>query len=222
MRLLLVEDEPALSHSLKQTLAAAGYAIDQAFDGVEGEYLGLEEPYDGIILDLGLPKRNGLEVLQNWRAAGITVPVLILTARDSWQERVEGLEAGADDYLGKPFHQEELIARVRAMSRRGLQSAPGVLQCGKLRLDEQRQQCFVDDQVMELTGVEFKLLRYFMINDGKVLSKTKLTEHIYDYDDEKDSNVIEVYIRKLRKKLGASAIATLRGQGYRLNSADIQ
>ena len=168
-----------------------------------------------VILDLGLPGRPGLEVLRNWRAASIQVPVIILTARDEWQQKVDGFKAGADDYVPKPFHIEELVARLRAIIRRSVtQETADLTVCG-LTLDEERQACTREDgKMIDLTGTEFRLLRYFMLNPGKILSKTRLTEHVYEYDDEKDSNVIEVYVTRLRNKLGKELIRTRRGQGY--------
>lgn len=219
MRLLLVEDDTSLAEKLRQSLTRAGYVVDTAADGVEGEFLGREEPYDLIILDLGLPKRPGLEVLRMWRAAEVATPVIILTARDSWQEKVEGFQAGADDYLAKPFHTEELLARLGALLRRASGRADATLTIAGLQLDEERQ-VVLDSQGGEhtLTGTEFRLLRYFMLHPGKILSKSRLAEHVYEYDDERDSNVIEVYINRLRSKLGKEYIETLRGQGYRFRT----
>ena len=214
MRLLLVEDETELAESLKAKLVDAGYVVDLAHDGIEGEYLGREFEYDTIILDLGLPERSGLEVLKNWREAKITTPVLILTARDSWQDKVTGLQAGGDDYLAKPFHSEELLARVQALIRRRYQPAGGRLQGGEWVLDEETQTVSNGEQSFQLTGTEYRLLRYFMLNPGKVLSKTRLTEHVYEMDADRDSNVIEVYVRRLRERLGKAIIRTQRGQGY--------
>ena len=215
MRLLLVEDDPELASGLTARLAAAGFAVDHAGNGIDGEFMGRETAYDAIVLDLGLPGRPGLEVLANWRAAGIATPVLILTARDSWHERVDGLRAGADDYLGKPFHAEELLARLQALIRRSSGQAGAQLNVGGLRLDEERQLALLDDgREIALTGTEFRLLRYFMLHPGSVLSKTRLTEHVYDQDFDRDSNLIEVYVRRLREKLGAERIETRRGQGY--------
>lgn len=216
MRLLLVEDDKALSHSLKQELEKTGFAVDVADNGVDGEFLGETEPYDLVILDLGLPQKGGLEVLGHWRAAGNRVPVLILTARDSWHEKVDGFKAGADDYLAKPFHSEELIARINAILHRSMNQPAGkVLEVGGLKLDEERQAVTREDGTRyALTGTEFRLLRYFLLHPGRILSKTTLTEHVYDYDSDKDSNVIEVYVKRLRQKLGAERIETRRGQGY--------
>jgi len=215
VRVLIVEDDEALALSLRKDLRTAGFAVDVANNGIDGQYMGEVEPYDAIILDLGLPKRPGLEVLKIWRSKGVKTPVLLLTARDAWHEKVEGFKTGADDYLGKPFHVEELIARLNAIIRRSAGVSANELSIGGLMLDEDKQS--VQDakgQVFELTGTEFRLLRYFMHNPGKVLSKGRLTEHVYDYDSEKDSNVIEVYIKRLRQKLGQDIIETRRGQGY--------
>ena len=215
MRLLLVEDDQELVSSLQKPLKDAGYAVDIAADGIEGEYLGNENIYDIVILDLGLPKRNGLEVLKNWRAAGNKLPVIILTARDTWQERVDGFKTGADDYLGKPFHVEELLARITALLHRSAQSAGKTLQHDKLSLDEEKQTVTTEDgKVHQLTGTEFRLLRYLLLNTGQILSKSRLTDHVYNQDSDKDSNVIEAYIKRLRKILGKERIETRRGQGY--------
>jgi len=215
MRLLLIEDDEALAAGLKQDLSRAGFAVDMAHDGIDGEFMGNEVDYDAVILDLGLPKKPGLDVLSDWRKQKNTVPVIVLTARDAWNERVDGLRAGADDYLGKPFHVEELLARIDAMIRRRGGRADDSLEIAGLVLDEERQQ--VTDATgacHALTGTEFRLLRYFMNHPGKVLSKSKLTEHVYEDDADRDSNVIEVYVRRLRDKLGSECIRTRRGQGY--------
>jgi two-component system OmpR family response regulator len=215
MRLLLVEDDETLAAGLKEDLSRAGFAVDVAHDGVDGEFMGNEVDYDVVVLDLGLPKKPGLEVLASWRKQKNTVPVIILTARDTWNERVDGLRAGADDYLGKPFHVEELLARIDAMMRRRDGRADASLEVAGLILDEERQQ--VTDAAGEsiaLTGTEFRLLRYFMNHPGKVLSKRRLTEHVYEDEVDHDSNVIEVYVRRLREKLGSDLIRTQRGQGY--------
>lgn len=215
MRLLLIEDDSALVASLIKPLKAAGYAVDVAKNGVDGEYLGSENIYDIAILDLGLPKRNGLEVLRNWRKAENKLPVIILTARDSWQERVDGFKVGADDYIGKPFHIEELLARLTALLHRSKQASGGALNVSGLTLDEERQEVTTEDgKTHALTGTEYRLLRYFLLNPGNVLSKSRLTEHIYNFDSDKDSNVIEAYIKRLRKLLGKDRIETRRGQGY--------
>lgn len=218
MRLLLVEDDERLSASLRQNLVRAGFAVDIADNGVDGEHLAFQEAYDVIVLDLGLPGRSGLAVLRNLRQGLRAVPVIILTARDAWHERVDGFKAGADDYVGKPFHVEELIARIHAVVRRHRGQSVGQLQVAGLTLEEDTQMATTSDgRQVELTGTEFRLLRYFMLNPGKVLSKNTLTEHVYDYDSEKDSNVIEVYIKRLRQKFGRELIATRRGQGYVFN-----
>ena len=215
MRLLLIEDDKDLVKLIKKDLEKAGYAIDVAYDGVEGEYLGNEGIYSLAILDLGLPLRNGLEVLKNWRSGANTLPVLILTARDAWHEKVDGFKAGADDYLAKPFHIEELLARINALIHRTNQQPGGPLKVGGLELDESRQQAILEDgTVVELTGIEFRLLRFFLLNPGRILSKSALTEQIYDFDSDKDSNVIEVYVNHLRRKLGKERFETRRGQGY--------
>ncbi len=215
MRLLLVEDDAVLGPRLRQDLRHAGYAVDLVDNGIDGQFQGETEAYDAVILDLGLPGRPGLEVLQNWRSAGSRLPVIILTARDAWHERVDGLKAGADDYLGKPFHQEELLARLDALLRRAQERAEPQLSVAGLTLDEERQCVRLGDgESVELTGTEFRLLRYMMINPGKLLSKTRLTEHVYEGDADRDSNVIEAYIKRLRQKIGKQLIETRRGQGY--------
>jgi len=215
MRLLLAEDDHDLVAMLKKDLEIAGYAVDLADNGVDAEYLGNEMIYDVAVLDLGLPQRNGIDVLRNWRTAGNHLPVIVLTARNAWHERVDGFKAGADDYLGKPFHVEELLARITALLHRSSQQPGGQLQAAGLSLDEEQQTVTTEDgQTHKLTGVEFRLLRYFLLNAGHVLSKSRLTEHVYDFDSEKDSNVIEVYVRRLRQLIGNDRIETRRGQGY--------
>ncbi len=215
MRLLLVEDDADLVGSLKPALQAAGFAVDVASDGVDAEFLGNEQLHDIVVLDLGLPARNGLEVLKNWRQAGNSVPVIILTARDAWHERIDGFKAGADDYVGKPFHVEELVARINAVLHRFNRQAGGMLEACGLVLDEERQALRTrDGNETQLTGTEFRLLRYMMLHPNRVLSKTRLSDHIYEYDDDRDSNVIEVYIKRLRDLLGKDSIETRRGQGY--------
>ncbi|VAW70303.1 Two-component transcriptional response regulator, LuxR family [hydrothermal vent metagenome] len=215
MRLLLAEDDNELVATLKNDLQAAGYAVDIADNGIDAEYLGNEMIYDVAVLDLGLPQRNGIEVLKNWRAANNHLPVIVLTARNAWHERVDGFKAGADDYLGKPFHVQELLARITALLHRSSQKPGGTLTVAGLSLDEEKQTVTTDDkQPHKLTGIEFRLLRYFLLNPDRILSKSKLTEHIYDLDSDKDSNVIEVYVRHLRQILGKDKIETRRGQGY--------
>ncbi len=216
MRLLLVEDDATLSDRLRLDLEKTGFAVDVAADGVDAEFMGDSEPYDVAVLDLGLPGRPGLEVLRHWRAVGNPLPVLILTARDAWHEKVDGFKAGADDYLSKPFHPAELIARLQALLRRGVARPHGLLQVAGLELDEETQtvRTVATGESADLTGTEFRLLRYFMLHPGRVLSKSRLAEHVYDFDTERDSNVLEVYINRLRRKLGRDLIATRRGQGY--------
>lgn len=215
MRLLLAEDDKDLVTTLKKDLIAAGYAVDVVDNGVDAEYMGSEMIYDIAVLDLGLPQRNGLEVLKNWRNNNNPLPVIVLTARNAWHERVDGFKAGADDYLGKPFHVEELLARITALLHRSSQQPGGSLIVAGLTLDEEMQTVTTEDnQVHKLTGLEYRLLRYFLLNTERLLSKSRLTEHIYDFDSEKDSNVIEVYVRHLRQILGKDRIETRRGQGY--------
>ena len=228
MRLLLVEDDKVLLTSLKKSLEVAGYAVDNADNGIDGEYLGNEGIYDLIILDLGLPKRNGLEVLSNWRNNNNVTPVIILTARDAWHERVDGFKAGADDYLGKPFHIEELLARLSALLNRTQKIPIDKIQQADLILDEDRQTVTTtntlthEQTIHSLTATEYRLLRYMILNPDKLLTKTRLTEHIYDFDSDKDSNVIEVYIRRLRQHLGKKRIETRRNQGYIFKSQAIE
>ena len=215
MRILLVEDDPALGPQLRSTLQYAGYAVDISVDGIDAEGLGDIEPYDLILLDLGLPKRPGLSVLTNWRSRGNKVPVIILTARGSWQEKVEGFKAGADDYIGKPFQTEELLARIGAVLKRSQGAPVGPLAVEGVVLDEATQSLIDHNgERHELTGTEYRLLRYFMLNPGQVLSKSRLAEHVYDDDSDKDSNVMEVYVNRLRQKIGTEMIKTRRGQGY--------
>ena len=217
MRLLLVEDDAQLVASLKPELKKAGYAVECSDNGVDAEFLATEEAFDGIILDLGLPQKSGLEVLKSWRQSKLDTPVLILTARDSWQERVDGLKAGADDYVGKPFHFEELLARLEAILRRRFGQADNALVYHQLALDVDRQ-LVVDGEgkITQLTAIEFRLLRYLMTHPGKILSKSTLSEHIYEEEQLRDSNVIEVYINRLRHYFGKDFIKTYRGQGYKL------
>lgn len=215
MRLLIVEDDAELVNYLKAELERAGFAVDAVDNGIDGEFMGSEENYDVIVLDLGLPGKSGLEVLRNWRNDSNGVPVIVLTGRDAWHERVDGFKAGADDYLGKPFHVEELLARVHALIRRSQSHTQGPLRVAGLELDEDTQTVTTaNGKRYALTGTEFRLLRYFMLHPGKLLSKSQLTEHVYDFDSDKDSNVLEVYVNRLRRKLGRSLIETRRGQGY--------
>ena len=216
MRILLVEDDPDLSRQLKQALGDAGYAVDHAADGEEAHYLGDAEPYDAIVLDLGLPKMDGATVLERWRRDNISTPVLILTARGAWSDKVAGFDAGADDYLTKPFHTEELLARLRALLRRSAGHASPNLECGALRLDPRAARASIDGEPLRLTSLEYRLLHYLMMHQGRVISRTELVEHLYDQDFDRDSNTIEVFIGRLRKKIGPDRIETARGLGYRL------
>ncbi|PCI38605.1 MAG: DNA-binding response regulator [Rhodospirillaceae bacterium] len=217
MRVLVVEDEPDLRRQINRALSEAGYSVDEAPDGEEGEFLGDTEPYDAVVLDLGLPKVDGITVLNHWRAAGRDMPVLILTARDSWNEKVAGFDAGADDYLTKPFHMEELLARIRALIRRSAGHATPILECGPVNLDTRTGKVTMDGATISLTAHEFKVLTYFMHHQGRVVSQTELIEHIYDQDFDRDSNTIEVFIARLRKKLTPELIKTHRGRGYSMN-----
>lgn len=217
MRVLVVEDEPNLLRQLKAALEGAGYAVDTASDGEDGHFLGGTENYDAVVLDLGLPEIDGLTVLDRWRKDGKTMPVLVLTARDSWSDKVAGLDAGADDYLAKPFQTEELIARLRALIRRAAGQATSELTAGGVRLDSRSGRVTLDGDPVKLTAQEFKLLSYLMHHKGKVVSRTELIEHIYDQDFDRDSNTIEVFITRIRKKLGPDLISTTRGLGYSLN-----
>jgi two-component system, OmpR family, response regulator len=217
MRLLLVEDDEPLRIRLAGQLEAAGFAVDQADNGVDAEYLGDEIDYDAVVLDLGLPRRDGLSVLASWRARGRRLPVLVLTARDAWFEKVEGFKAGADDYLAKPFHIEELVARLRALVRRGGGQEGALLAWGGLALDEDCRSVVVDGgPPVDLSRIEYRLLRIFLGRPGRVLSKELIAEHLYDDSTEHDSNVIEAHVRRLRRKIGADRVETVRGQGYRL------
>ena len=217
MRVLIVEDEPNLARQLRNTLEGVGYAVDVANDGEDGHYLGSTENYDAVVLDLGLPEVDGLTVLDRWRKEGKTTPVLVLTARDSWSDKVAGLDAGADDYLAKPFQTEELIARLRALIRRASGNASSELTAGPVRLDTRSGRVTLNGEPVRLTAQEYKLLSYLMHHKGKVVSRTELIEHIYDQDFDRDSNTIEVFITRIRKKLGADLINTIRGLGYSLD-----
>ncbi|MEE8306950.1 MAG: response regulator transcription factor [Gammaproteobacteria bacterium] len=216
MRILVVEDDPDLRRQLVDTLRADSYAVDQAADGEEAEYLGEVEPYDAIVLDLGLPIKDGVSVLKQWRSNGLNVPVLILTARDQWSEKVAGFDAGADDYLTKPFQMEELQARIKALIRRAAGHASPIIECGPVRVDTGAATVSVNDQAVTLTGHEYKLLSYLIHHANTIVSRTELTEHIYDQDFDRDSNTIEVFVGRLRKKLGVDVIKTVRGLGYRM------
>jgi two-component system OmpR family response regulator len=216
MRILIVEDEPNLGKQLRNALEGTGYAVDLATDGEEGHYLGANEQYDAIILDLGLPEVDGLTVLDRWRKEGRTTPVLVLTARDSWSDKVAGLDAGADDYVAKPFQTEELIARLRALIRRASGNASAELIAGDIRLDTRSGKVTKAGEPIKLTAQEYKLLSYLLHHKGKVVSRTELIEHIYDQDFDRDSNTIEVFVTRIRKKLGSDVITTIRGLGYSL------
>jgi two-component system OmpR family response regulator len=217
MRVLVIEDEPNLQRQLRAALEQAGYAVDTAGDGEDGHFLGSTESYDAVVLDLGLPELDGLTVLDRWRQEGHSMPVLVLTARDRWSDKVAGLDAGADDYLAKPFQTEELVARLRALIRRAAGQASSELVAGNVRLDARSGRVTLDDEPVKMTAQEFKLLSYLMHHKGKVVSRTELIEHIYDQDFDRDSNTIEVFITRIRKKLGAELISTTRGLGYSLN-----
>ncbi|MEJ0094776.1 MAG: response regulator transcription factor [Methylocella sp.] len=216
MRLLVVEDDRDLNRQIVAALSEAAYVVDRAYDGEEGWFLGDTEPYDAVVLDLGLPKKDGLSVLSAWRKAGRTMPVLILTARDRWGDKVEGFDAGADDYVGKPFHMEEILARIRALLRRAAGHASSEFSCGPVRLDARTGRVFVEETSVKLTSHEYRLLSYLMHHAGRVVSRAEIVEHLYDQDFDRDSNTIEVFVGRLRKKLGVDVIQTIRGLGYLL------
>ncbi|MGE5546032.1 MAG: response regulator transcription factor [Solirubrobacterales bacterium] len=222
MRVLVVEDEPQLALRLEKVLEGAGYAVDVAYDGEEAWFMGDTEPFDAVVLDLGLPKLDGISVLQRWREAGRSMPVLILTARTRWSEKVAGFNAGADDYLTKPFELEEVVYRVRALIRRAAGHASPEIACGPMRLDTTTARVTVDGMPITLTAQEFRILSYLAHHQGKVVSRTELAEHVYDRNFDSDSNVIDVLVGRIRRKLGQPLIQTLRGQGYRLSAdADV-
>lgn len=216
MRLLVVEDDPDLCRQLSDALQDAGYVVDTANDGEEGHFLGDTEPYDGVILDLGLPEMDGVTVLERWRRAGRNMPVLILTARDRWSDKVAGFDAGADDYVTKPFYTEEVLARVRALLRRAAGHAKSEIELGDLRIDTRSARVTLKGEPVKLTSLEYRLLAYLMHHQDKVVSRTELVEHLYDQDFDRDSNTIEVFVGRLRRKLGKDVIETVRGLGYRL------
>lgn len=216
MKILVVEDDLQVARQIETSLKSAGYVVEVVHDGEEGLYLGNNESFDAAILDLGLPKMDGIKVLQQWRANDRNMPVMILTARDTWREKVNGLRAGADDYLAKPFEVEEVIARIEALIRRATGHSTPVLSCGPVKLDTTANRVTLDDESVELTALELGMLSYLMHHKGEVISKTELTEHIYEQDFDRDSNVIEVLVNRLRKKLGNSLIKTHRGLGYQL------
>ncbi|MEP9379747.1 response regulator transcription factor [Aquabacter sp. CN5-332] len=222
MRLLVIEDDPDLNRQLVAALGDAGYAVDSAFDGDEGLYLGDTEPYDAVILDIGLPKLDGISVLENWRRANRTMPVLILTARDRWSDKVQGFDAGADDYVAKPFHMEEVLARLRALLRRATGHASSELNCGPVRLDTRSGRVSVNGAPVKLTSHEYRLLAYLMHHAGRVVSRAELVEHLYDQDFDRDSNTIEVFVGRLRKKIECDVIQTVRGLGYLLAPPEAQ
>lgn len=214
MRLLVVEDDGDLNRQIVAALVETGYAVDSAFDGEEGWFLGDTESYDAVVLDLGLPKKDGIAVLNDWRRSGRGMPVLILTARDRWHEKVKGFDAGADDYVAKPFHMEELLARLRALMRRAAGHATDELLCGPVCLDTRASRVSVAGKPIKLTSHEYRLLAYLMLHAGRVVSRSELVEHLYDQDFDRDSNTIEVFVGRLRKKLGIDIIQTMRGLGY--------
>lgn len=216
MRLLLVEDDKDLNRQIKAALIDNGYVVDSAQDGEEGHFLGSTEAYDAVILDLGLPLMDGISVLENWRREQHKMPVLILTARDRWNDKVAGFDAGADDYVAKPFHMEELLARLRALIRRAAGHASSEITCGPILLDTKTSRIFVNDAQVKLTSLEFRLLSYMLHQQGRVISRTELVEHLYDQDFDRDSNTIEVFVGRIRKKLGANMLKTVRGLGYQL------
>jgi two-component system OmpR family response regulator len=216
LRVLVVEDEALLSRQLANALGQAGYAVDCAADGERADFLGRTEHYDAVVLDLGLPKVDGLTVLRRWREAGLAVPVLVLTARASWHEKVQGIDGGADDYVAKPFRMEEVLARLRALIRRATGHAQPQLQCGPVALDPRLATVTVDGVPVKLTSHEFRVLSYLMHHQGRVVSQSELTEHIYSQNFDRESNTVEVFIARLRRKLGATFIETVRGLGYRI------
>jgi two-component system OmpR family response regulator len=214
LRLLVVEDDKDLNRQIVRALEQSGYAVDRAFDGEEGYHLGETEPYDAVVLDIGLPKKDGVTILEEWRAAGRDMPVLILTARDRWSDKVQGFDAGADDYVAKPFHMEEVLARIRALLRRATGHATNEIVCGAVRLDTKAGRVVVDGAPVKLTSHEYRLLAYLMHHSGRVVSRSEIIEHLYDQDFDRDSNTVEVFVGRLRKKLGVDLIQTVRGLGY--------
>jgi two-component system OmpR family response regulator len=216
MRILIVEDDADLNRQLVQAFKEAGYVVDSARDGEEGHHLGDTEPYDVVVLDIGLPHLDGISVLEKWRRDGRTMPVLILTARDRWSDKVQGIDAGADDYVAKPFHVEEVLARVRALVRRAAGHASNEIECGPVRLDTKSGRVTVDGNPVKLTSHEYRVLEYLMHHRDRVVSRTELIEHLYDQDFDRDSNTIEVFVGRLRKKMPADVIETVRGLGYRM------
>ncbi len=219
MRILIAEDEQILCEQIRRALVADGQAVDVVHDGEEAAFLGANEPYDVIILDIGLPKQDGLSVLKGWRAQNVETPVLILTARDGWADRVDGLDAGADDYLPKPFHMPELSARVRALLRRKAGVSNPIFKRGGVEFDSRSGRVILDGFPVDLTAQEIAVLSYLFHNSGRLVSRTELSEHIYDYEGDRDSNTIAVFVTRLRKKLGAQLIQTVRGRGYMIDTA---
>ena len=217
MRILVVEDEPTLSKQIVHSLKNVGYAVDAALDGEEGYFLGDTEPYDVIVLDLGLPKIDGFTILDRWRRSGNKTPVLILTARDRWQDKIKGFDIGADDFVTKPFSMEEVIARVRALIRRSKGLAKSIIEFGPISLDTSRSKVMVNGRKIILTLREYKIFSYLIYNQGKVVSRTELTEHTYDKNFDRDSNVIDAFIKKIRNKIRIDCITTVRGMGYRFD-----
>ena len=220
MRILVVEDDKDLNRQVSDALVDAGYVVDRAFDGEEGHFLGDTEPYDAVVIDIGLPQMDGISVVERWRRDGRKMPVLILTARDRWSDKVSGIDAGADDYVAKPFHIEEVLARVRALIRRAAGHASSELTCGPLRLDTNASKADINGAPLKLTSHEFRLLAYLMHHMGKVVSRTELVEHLYDQDFDRDSNTIEVFVGRLRRKMGVDMIETVRGMGYRMREPE--
>lgn len=220
MRMLVVEDDRDLNRQLVEALNGAGYVADRAYDGEEGYFLGDTESYDAVVLDLGLPKMDGISIVERWRENSRSMPVLILTARDRWSDKVAGIDAGADDYVVKPFHMEEVLARLRALIRRASGHASSELVCGPITLDTKTSRVTVNGSQIKLTSLEFALLSFLMHHQGEIISRTGLTEHLYDQDFDRDSNTIEVFIGRLRKKLGVDVIETIRGMGYRLKAPE--
>jgi two-component system, OmpR family, response regulator len=218
MRVLVVEDEASLAKQLTAALRRAGYAVDYAADGERADLLGHDERYDAVVLDLGLPKVDGLTLLRRWREAGQTMPVLVLTARGSWHEKVQGIDGGADDYMAKPFRMEELLARLRALIRRSSGQSNPELRCGPLLLDPRSGKVTLEGAEVKLTGHEFRVLSYLMHHSQRVVSQSELTEHIYSQDFDRDSNTVEVFIARLRRKLGPTLIETVRSLGYRMKA----
>ncbi len=218
MRVLVIEDEPKLAEQLRTALEAAGYAVDAASDGQRGDFLGQTEQYDAVVLDLGLPGVDGLTILRGWRMAGLTMPVLILTARSSWHEKVQGIDGGADDYVGKPFQIEEVLARLRALLRRASGQLTPALTSGGVTLDPRLARVTVNGQLVKLTSHEYRVLSYLMHHRGRVVPQSELIEHIYAQGADRDSNTVEVFIARLRRKLGGGFIETVRGLGYRVAS----